>query len=79
MFVQGMRSLILQSDPRGLHTEAAHLALFIRLFLLVFDVYRGIANKDITESIKSEMSGDLEDALLAVGKFPAFKLCLQTN
>uniref|UniRef100_A0A8U7NUZ5 Annexin n=1 Tax=Corvus moneduloides TaxID=1196302 RepID=A0A8U7NUZ5_CORMO len=36
--------------------------------LRVFDVYRGIANKDITESIKSEMSGDLEDALLAVVK-----------
>ncbi|NXT38713.1 ANXA4 protein, partial [Pelecanoides urinatrix] len=33
-----------------------------------FDVYRGIANKDITDSIKSEMSGDLEDALLAVVK-----------
>ncbi|NXX87094.1 ANXA4 protein, partial [Urocolius indicus] len=31
--------------------------------LRVFDVYRGIANKDITDSIKSEMSGDLEDAL----------------
>lgn len=41
------------------------------LFLLVFEVYRGIANKDITDSIKSEMSGDLEDALLAVGECPA--------
>ncbi|XP_054252568.1 annexin A4 [Indicator indicator] len=36
--------------------------------LMVFDVYRSIANKDITDSIKSEMSGDLEDALLAVVK-----------
>ncbi|NXU56646.1 ANXA4 protein, partial [Turnix velox] len=36
--------------------------------LRVFEVYRGIANKDITDSIKSEMSGDLEDALLAVVK-----------
>uniref|UniRef100_A0A8D0GUY6 Annexin n=1 Tax=Sphenodon punctatus TaxID=8508 RepID=A0A8D0GUY6_SPHPU len=36
--------------------------------LRVFDLYRGIANKDITESIKSEMSGDLEDALLALVK-----------
>lgn len=36
--------------------------------LRVFDVYGGIANKDITDSIKSEMSGDLEDALLAVVK-----------
>ncbi|NWZ69367.1 ANXA4 protein, partial [Acrocephalus arundinaceus] len=36
--------------------------------LRVFDVYRVIANKDITESIKSEMSGDLEDALVAVVK-----------
>ncbi|XP_053257362.1 annexin A4 isoform X2 [Podarcis raffonei] len=34
--------------------------------LRVFDDYRKIANKDITESIKSEMSGDLEDALLAI-------------
>ncbi|XP_074837940.1 annexin A4 [Carettochelys insculpta] len=36
--------------------------------LKVFDEYRRIGNKDITESIKSEMSGDLEDALLAVVK-----------
>ncbi|XP_053125171.1 annexin A4 [Hemicordylus capensis] len=36
--------------------------------LRVFDDYRVIANKDITESIKSEMSGDLEDALLAIVK-----------
>ncbi|NWR79865.1 ANXA4 protein, partial [Centropus unirufus] len=36
--------------------------------LRVFDAYRGIAGKDITDSIKSEMSGDLEDALLAVVK-----------
>uniref|UniRef100_A0A8B9N635 Annexin n=1 Tax=Accipiter nisus TaxID=211598 RepID=A0A8B9N635_9AVES len=36
--------------------------------LRVFDAYSRIANKDITDSIKSEMSGDLEDALLAVVK-----------
>ncbi|EMP30525.1 Annexin A4 [Chelonia mydas] len=34
----------------------------------LFDEYRRITKKDITESIKSEMSGDLEDALLAVVK-----------
>lgn len=39
------------------------------LFLFsVFDCYKQISGKDITESIKSEMSGDLEDALLAIGK-----------
>lgn len=42
-------------------------------------MYGGIANKDITDSIKSEMSGDLEDALLAVGECSAFKPCLQSN
>ncbi|XP_034286639.1 annexin A4 [Pantherophis guttatus] len=36
--------------------------------LRVFDEYKKIAKKDITESIKSEMSGDLEDALLAIVK-----------
>uniref|UniRef100_A0A8D0CBN7 Annexin n=1 Tax=Salvator merianae TaxID=96440 RepID=A0A8D0CBN7_SALMN len=36
--------------------------------LRVFDEYKSIAGKDITESIKSEMSGDLEDALLAIVK-----------
>uniref|UniRef100_A0A8C8RP06 Annexin n=1 Tax=Pelusios castaneus TaxID=367368 RepID=A0A8C8RP06_9SAUR len=36
--------------------------------LKVFDEYKRITNKDITESIKSEMSGDLENALLAVVK-----------
>uniref|UniRef100_U3FDF2 Annexin n=1 Tax=Micrurus fulvius TaxID=8637 RepID=U3FDF2_MICFL len=36
--------------------------------LKVFDEYKKIAKKDITESIKSEMSGDLEDALLAIVK-----------
>ena len=34
----------------------------------MFDEYTRIAGKDITESIKSEMSGDLEDALLAIGE-----------
>ncbi|XP_067396445.1 annexin A4 [Emydura macquarii macquarii] len=36
--------------------------------LKVFDEYKRITKKDITESIKSEMSGDLEDVLLAVVK-----------
>lgn len=36
--------------------------------LKVFDCYKQISGKDITESIKSEMSGDLEDALLAIVK-----------
>ncbi|XP_077162598.1 annexin A4 [Paroedura picta] len=36
--------------------------------LKVFDEYKTITGKDITESIKSEMSGDLEDALLAIVK-----------
>ena len=49
------------------------------LFFLVFDVYGGIAKEDITGSIKSEVSGDLEDALLAVGECSAFKPCLQSN
>ncbi|XP_043938952.1 annexin A4 [Protopterus annectens] len=34
--------------------------------LKVFEEYKKIAKKDIEDSIKSEMSGDLEDALLAV-------------
>uniref|UniRef100_A0A8D2INL7 Annexin n=1 Tax=Varanus komodoensis TaxID=61221 RepID=A0A8D2INL7_VARKO len=36
--------------------------------LRVFDEYKSISGKDIMESIKSEMSGDLEDALLAIVK-----------
>ncbi|XP_054853337.1 annexin A4 [Eublepharis macularius] len=36
--------------------------------LKVFDEYKRLSGKDITESIKSEMSGDLEDALLAIVK-----------
>ncbi|XP_040537871.1 uncharacterized protein LOC107049643 isoform X2 [Gallus gallus] len=38
------------------------------LLAALFDVYGGIAKEDITDSIKSEVSGDLEDALLAVVK-----------
>ncbi|KAL8174079.1 UNVERIFIED_CONTAM: Annexin A4 [Gekko kuhli] len=34
----------------------------------VFRAYQNLSGKDITESIKSEMSGDLEDALLAIVK-----------
>lgn len=77
-----MRCLILQSDPLWFACfmpQGISLTFYHGFFLLVFDVYRGIANKDITDSIQSEMSGDLEDALLAVGECPAFKLCLQSN
>ena len=34
---------------------------------LVFDEYRKLTGKDIESAIKSEMSGDVEDAFLAVG------------
>jgi hypothetical protein len=33
----------------------------------VFDQYAKVAKKDIEDSIKSEMSGDLEDGMLAIG------------
>jgi len=36
---------------------------------LVFDEYRKLTGKDIESAIKSEMSGDVEDAFLAVGMF----------
>ncbi|XP_048369170.1 annexin A4 [Sphaerodactylus townsendi] len=36
--------------------------------LKVFENYKTLSGKDITDSIKSEMSGDLEDALLAIVK-----------
>lgn len=49
------------------------------LFFLVFDVYGGIAKEDITGSIKSEVSGDLEDALPAAGERSAFAWCLRSN
>ena len=32
-----------------------------------FDAYQKIAGKDIEKSIISEMNGDLEDALVAIG------------
>ena len=34
----------------------------------VFDEYRKIAGKDIEDSLKSEMSGDLLNGFLTVGK-----------
>lgn len=55
------------------------LTLYRGLFLLVLDVYRGISIKDITDSIKSGRSGDLEDALLVTGQCSAVKPCLQSN
>lgn len=36
--------------------------------LRVFDNYKILSGKDITGSIKSQMSGDLKDALLAIVK-----------
>lgn len=35
---------------------------------LVFDAYEKIAEKSIEDSIKSELSGDFERLMLAVGK-----------
>lgn len=40
---------------------------FFYALSLVFDEYKKIAKKEIEASIKSEMSGHFEDALLAVG------------
>lgn len=40
----------------------------ILLLLVVFDEYKRISQKDIEQSIKSETSGNFEDALLAIGK-----------
>lgn len=33
-----------------------------------FDKYKAVAKKDISESIESEMSGDLKEGFLAIGK-----------
>ena len=38
------------------------------LVLVVFDAYEKIAEKSIEDSIKSELSGDFERLMLAVGK-----------
>ncbi len=38
-----------------------------------FAIYAQIANVDIEKSIKSEMSGDLERACLAIGKSPLYR------
>uniref|UniRef100_A0A8D0HBP2 Annexin n=1 Tax=Sphenodon punctatus TaxID=8508 RepID=A0A8D0HBP2_SPHPU len=69
-----------QQDAQGLYEagekkwgtdEAQFMSILCtrnKKHLRVFDLYRGIANKDITESINSEMSGDPEDALLALVK-----------
>ena len=54
-----------------------------RLFLVVFDAYEHIAEKSIEDSLKSELSGDFERLMLAVGKknhaafYQPFSLCLQ--
>lgn len=36
---------------------------------LVFDQYRKISNRTMEQVIKSEMSGDLEDGMLAIGQY----------
>lgn len=40
------------------------------MFPSVFEEYRKISGKDIEESIKREMSGNLEDVFLAIGVSP---------
>lgn len=40
------------------------------MFPSVFEEYQKISGKDIEESIKREMSGNLEDVFLAIGVFP---------
>lgn len=37
--------------------------------LAVFEAYRGIAGKDIEDSLKSEMSGNLLNGFLTVGMY----------
>lgn len=41
-----------------------------------FDEYEAIADKDITASIKSELSGDLEKGMLAIGQVIALSVFL---
>ena len=36
-----------------------------------FQEYAKVANKDIDDTIQSEMSGDLKDSMLAIGKYLA--------
>lgn len=38
------------------------------VFQTVFEEYQKLAGKSIEDSIKSETSGSLEDAMLAIGK-----------
>lgn len=40
------------------------------VFHTVFEEYQKLAGKSIEDSIKSETSGSLEDAMLAIGKCP---------
>ena len=37
-----------------------------------FQEYAKVANKDIDDTIQSEMSGDLKDSMLAIGRFKPF-------
>uniref|UniRef100_H3BFB1 Annexin n=1 Tax=Latimeria chalumnae TaxID=7897 RepID=H3BFB1_LATCH len=41
---------------------------FKHMYQLLFEEYKKVSNKDLEASIKSEMSGNLEDALLAIVK-----------
>lgn len=44
---------------------------FYLLVCLVFDEYEKIAEVSVEDSIKSELSGDFERLMLAVGKKPS--------
>jgi hypothetical protein len=36
---------------------------------ILFDKYKGLCGKDIEETLKSELSGDLEAGMLAIGMY----------
>ena len=44
------------------------------MFLLVFNEYQQMSGRDIVKSICREMSGNVEDGMVAVGKFSNNKL-----
>lgn len=51
--------------------------MFLLLFLLVFNEYQRMTGRDIEKSICREMSGDLEQGMLAVGR--RLELCLPAH
>lgn len=66
------------SAARYLHRTRTNLDKIISFWFIrfnwvffpsVFDEYRKVSGKDIEESIKREMSGNLEDVFLAIGVF----------